>query len=96
MSKAALNMITETEAAEAWRSARVAMNTVDPGKMSAAPEFHAMTGGVMPIGWEDRAVLWPIAVGELEKTGEEGCRAVWARVLKHYGASRANLQQGLR
>ncbi len=55
MSKAALKMITETEAAEAWRSARVAMNTVDPGYMSAAPEFHAMTGGVMPIGWEDRA-----------------------------------------
>ncbi|TRX93066.1 hypothetical protein FHL15_005934 [Xylaria flabelliformis] len=98
MSKAALNMITETEAAEAWRTARVAMNTVDPGYMSAAPEIDAVHGGEMPIGWEDGAgrVLWPIAVGELEKTGEEGCHAVWGRFLKHYGASRANLQQGLR
>ncbi|KAI0417568.1 NAD(P)-binding protein [Xylaria grammica] len=55
MSKAALNMITETEAADAWRTARVAMNTVDPGYMSAAPEFHALNGGEMPIGWEDGA-----------------------------------------
>ncbi|KAI0191677.1 short-chain dehydrogenase [Xylaria flabelliformis] len=98
MSKAALNMITETEAAEAWKTARVAMNTVDPGYMSAAPELDAVHGGEMPIGWEDGAgrVLWPIAVGELEKTGEEGCHAVWGRFLKHYGASRVNLQQGLR
>ncbi|KAI1737247.1 NAD(P)-binding protein [Xylaria scruposa] len=98
MSKAALNMITETEAAGAWRTARVAMNTVDPGYMSAAPELDAVHGGEMPIGWEDGAgrVLWPIAVGELEKIGEEGCHAVWGRFLKHYGASRANLQQGLR
>ncbi|KAI1304536.1 hypothetical protein F5Y03DRAFT_395456 [Xylaria venustula] len=96
MSKAALNMITETEAAKTWKAARVAMNTVDPGYMSAAPEFHAQ-GRVMPIGWEDGAgrVLWPIAVGELEKSGEEGCRRVWGRFLKHYGASRVNLQQGL-
>ncbi|KAH8163318.1 hypothetical protein CIB48_g4918 [Xylaria polymorpha] len=95
MSKAALNMIAETEAAEAWRTARVAINTVDPGYMSAAPELD---GAEMPIGWEDGAgrVLWPIAVGELEKTGEEGCHTVWGRFLKHYGASRANLQQGLR
>ncbi|KAI0541052.1 NAD(P)-binding protein [Xylaria digitata] len=98
MSKAALNMITETEAADAWRTARVAMNTVDPGYMSAAPELHALKGGVMPIGWEDGAgrVLWPIAVGELEKIGEDGCHAVWGRFLKHYGASRVNLQQGCR
>ncbi|KAI0555532.1 NAD(P)-binding protein [Xylaria curta] len=98
MSKAALNMITETEAAEAWRTARVAMNTVDPGYMSAAPELDAVYGGEMPIGWEDGAgrVIWPIAVGELEKIGEDGCHAVWGRFLKHYGASRANLQQGLR
>ncbi|KAI0098544.1 NAD(P)-binding protein [Nemania sp. FL0031] len=98
MSKAALNMITETEAAEAWRMARVAMNTVDPGYMSAAPELEAVNGVEMPIGWEDGAgrVLWPIAVGELEKTGEVGCRAVWGRFLKHYGAARVNLQQGLR
>ncbi|KAI0428551.1 NAD(P)-binding protein [Xylaria sp. FL1042] len=98
MSKAALNMITETEAAAAWRFARVAMNTVDPGYMSASPEFHAIMGGVMPLGWEDGAgrVLWPIAVGELEKIDEEGCHAVWGRFLKHYGASRVNLQQGMR
>ncbi|KAI0516754.1 hypothetical protein F5B22DRAFT_646492 [Xylaria bambusicola] len=97
MSKAALNMIAETEAVEAWRTARVAMNTVDPGYMSASPEFDAVFAGVMPIGWEDGAgrVLWPIAVGELEKAGEEGCRAVWGRFLKHYGASRVNLQQGM-
>ncbi|KAI0457831.1 hypothetical protein F5B21DRAFT_501215 [Xylaria acuta] len=98
MSKAALSMITETEAAEAWRTVRVAMNMVDPGYMSAAPELDAIRGKEMPIGWEGGAsrVLWPIAVGELEKIGEEGCYAVWGRFLKHYGAARVNLQQGLR
>ncbi|KAH7066805.1 dehydrogenase [Paraphoma chrysanthemicola] len=82
MSKAALNMITETEAAVAWQKRRVAMNTVDPGYMSAAPEFENAGEGVRPIGWEDGAgrVLWPIAIGELEN------RAVWGRFLKHYGA----------
>ncbi|KAH7406776.1 oxidoreductase [Phaeosphaeria sp. MPI-PUGE-AT-0046c] len=82
MSKAALNMITETEAASAWRSRRVAMNTVDPGYMSAAPEYEDAFDGTRPIGWEDGAgrVLWPIAVGELEN------RAIWGRFLKHYGA----------
>ncbi|KAI1130268.1 NAD(P)-binding protein [Nemania abortiva] len=55
MSKAALNMITETEASEAWKTARVAINTVDPGYMSAAPELDAVHGGEMPIGWEDGA-----------------------------------------
>jgi NAD(P)-dependent dehydrogenase (short-subunit alcohol dehydrogenase family) len=66
MSKAALNMITETEAAGAWQSRRVAMNTVDPGYMSAAPEFENVYDGVRPVGWEDGAgrVLWPIAIGE--------------------------------
>ncbi|KAJ4392801.1 hypothetical protein N0V91_011251 [Didymella pomorum] len=39
MSKAALNMITETEAASAWQTRRIAMNMVDPGYMSAAPEY---------------------------------------------------------
>ncbi|KAI0203817.1 NAD(P)-binding protein [Astrocystis sublimbata] len=100
MSKAALNMITETEAAGAWRTGRIAMNTVDPGYMSTAPELESVTaqGGGLPIGWEDGAgrLLWPVAVGELEKVGEEGCRAVWGRFLKHYGASRANLQRGSR
>ncbi|ORY15981.1 hypothetical protein BCR34DRAFT_622577 [Clohesyomyces aquaticus] len=82
MSKAALNMITETEAAVAWKGRRVAMNTVDPGYMSAAPEFEDAWGGVRPIGWEDGAgrVLWSVAVGE-----QEGW-AVWGRFLKHYGA----------
>ncbi|KAL1625453.1 hypothetical protein SLS56_007346 [Neofusicoccum ribis] len=46
MSKAALNMLTETEAAAAWRSRRVAMNTVDPGYMSAAPEYEDAYGGI--------------------------------------------------
>lgn len=82
MSKAALNMITETEAASAWRERRVAMNTVDPGYMSAAPEYEEAFNGTRPIGWEDGAgrVLWAVAVGELEG------RAVWGRFLKHYGA----------
>ncbi|KAF2136507.1 uncharacterized protein K452DRAFT_292356 [Aplosporella prunicola CBS 121167] len=82
MSKAALNMITETEAASAWRKRRVAMTTVDPGYMSAAPEFEDMYDGKRPIGWEDGAarVLWPVAVGEREG------RAVWGRFLKHFGA----------
>ncbi|KAI0021646.1 NAD(P)-binding protein [Xylariomycetidae sp. FL0641] len=88
MSKAALNMITETEAAPAWRQHRVAMNTVDPGYMSAAPEFQEAHGGKRPLGWEDGAgrVLWPVAMGERERVGEEGCHAVWGRFLKHYGA----------
>lgn len=50
MSKAALNMITETEAAEAWKEYRVAMNTVDPGYMSATPEFEDAFDGERPIG----------------------------------------------
>jgi len=81
MSKAALNMITETEAATAWKTRQVAMNTVDPGYMSAAPEYEDVFGGVRPIGWEDGAgrVLWPVAVGEKGQ-------AVWGRFLKHYGA----------
>jgi NAD(P)-dependent dehydrogenase (short-subunit alcohol dehydrogenase family) len=81
MSKAALNMITETEAATAWKSQRVAMNTVDPGYMSAAPEYEDSFDGLRPIGWEDGAgrVLWPIAVGEIEG------KAIWGRFLKHYG-----------
>ncbi|KAF3003436.1 hypothetical protein E8E13_001856 [Curvularia kusanoi] len=82
MSKAALNMITETEAAGAWRERRVAMNTVDPGYMSAAPECEAGHGGKRPLGWGDGVgrVLWPVAVGEVEGN------AVWGRFLKHFGA----------
>jgi NAD(P)-dependent dehydrogenase (short-subunit alcohol dehydrogenase family) len=84
LTKAALNMLTETEAGPAWRSRRVAMNTVDPGYMSAAPEImeqwkeRGREG--CPIGWNDGVgrVLWPIAVGE---KGEP----VWGRFLKHFG-----------
>ncbi|KAF3030302.1 hypothetical protein E8E12_000356 [Didymella heteroderae] len=50
MSKAGLNMITETEAASAWQSRRVAMNTVDPGYMSAAPEYEGAFDGQRLIG----------------------------------------------
>jgi NAD(P)-dependent dehydrogenase (short-subunit alcohol dehydrogenase family) len=82
MSKAALNMLTETEAEPAWTTRRIAMNTVDPGYMSAAPECEDAYEGVRPIGWEDGAgrVLWPIAVAEI--SGE----VVRGRFLKHYGA----------
>jgi NAD(P)-dependent dehydrogenase (short-subunit alcohol dehydrogenase family) len=88
MSKAALNMITETEAATAWKSLRVAMNTLGPGYMSAAPEYEDSFDGLRPIGWDDGAgrVLWPIAVGELEG------QAIWGRFLKHYGA--VNVEPG--
>jgi len=86
MSKAALNMITEIEAASAWQRRRVAMNTVDPGYMSAAPEYESAFDGQRPINWEDGTgrVLWPVAVGELK--GE----AVYGRFLKHYGAVEVN------
>ena len=82
MSKAALNMLTETEAGSAWTNGRVAVNTVDPGYMSADPMFMGMVGRegeVCPIGWEDGAarVLWPIA------KGEQG-QVIRGRFLKHF------------
>ncbi|KAF5336514.1 hypothetical protein D9611_006569 [Ephemerocybe angulata] len=82
MSKAALNMLTETEAASAWKLHRVAVNSVDPGYMSADPMFMETLGRAgepCPIGWEDGAgrVLWPVAKGE---KGE----VVWGRFLKHF------------
>ncbi|TEB31816.1 NAD(P)-binding protein [Coprinellus micaceus] len=82
MSKAALNMLTETEAASAWQRKRVSINSVDPGYMSADPMFMDMlgrTGEPCPIGWEDGAgrVLWPIAKGE---KGE----VFWGRFFKHF------------
>ncbi|KAK3688825.1 hypothetical protein B0T22DRAFT_162461 [Podospora appendiculata] len=82
MAKAALNMITQTEAAAAWRERSVAMNTVDPGYLSAAPEMDGLYDGRRPLSWEDGAgrVLWSVAVGEVEG------RAVWGRFLRHYGA----------
>ncbi|KAM3065865.1 hypothetical protein ACMFMF_010794 [Clarireedia jacksonii] len=82
LTKAALNMLTETEAATAWRKRRVAMNSVDPGYLSAAPEVVARRwNDDCPIGWEDGAarVLWSIAVGE------SGKGAVWGRFLKDFG-----------
>ncbi|KAH9480271.1 hypothetical protein JR316_0006869 [Psilocybe cubensis] len=82
MSKAALNMITETEATTAWKNGRVAMNTVDPGYMSADPIYMEMVGRAgtpCPIGWEDGAGrdLWPVAKGE---KGE----IIRGRFLKHF------------
>ncbi|MCJ1458696.1 hypothetical protein MMC28_009070 [Mycoblastus sanguinarius] len=87
MSKAGLNMITEIEAATAWKSRRIAMNTVDPGYMSAAPEMRAR--GECPIGFDDGAgrVLWPVAVAE------RGDAPVWGRFLKHFG--RVDVDVGL-
>ncbi|KAG6989920.1 hypothetical protein G7Y79_00061g093070 [Physcia stellaris] len=79
MSKAALNSITQTEAATAWKKHKISINSVDPGFMSAAPEMRSVVGEC-PIGFEDGAgrVLWPVAMGE---KGE----AVWGRFLKHFG-----------
>lgn len=82
MSKAALNMLTETEASTAWKKCKVAVNSVDPGYMSADPvwqEIVGRKGEKCPIGWEDGAgrVLWPIAKGE---KGE----VIWGRFLKHF------------
>lgn len=97
MSKAGLNMITETEAERCWMERRVAMNTVDPGYMSAAPEIAASWGkgprSDCPIGWEDGAgrVLWPIAVSWGKDSREE---AVWGRFLKHFGAVEVNVGVG--
>ncbi|KAF6808027.1 hypothetical protein CSOJ01_07795 [Colletotrichum sojae] len=89
MSKAGLNMMTETEAATAWQQRKVAMNTVDPGYMSSAPEFEMAHGGERPIDWEDGAgrVLWPIAQ---HKRGSP----IWGRFLKHHGAVRINTRFG--
>ncbi|KAJ5467254.1 hypothetical protein N7475_005006 [Penicillium sp. IBT 31633x] len=88
MSKAAINMITETEAHAAWKNRRVAMNSVDPGFMSAAPECQRAEG--CPIGFEDGAarVLWPIAVGEIEG------RVISGRFLKHFQEGIALTQRG--
>lgn len=99
MSKAGLNMITETEASTAWQKYRVCMNTVDPGYMSAAPEFEEAYGGERPLSWEDGAgrVLWPIAMGEGNQgTDREKSRMgpLWGRFLKHYGAVRVDTRFG--
>lgn len=99
MSKAGLNMITETEASTAWKNYRVCMNTVDPGYMSAAPEWEDAYGGERPLSWEDGAgrVLWPIAMAEGIQGGdrEKGKMGpIWGRFLKHYGAVRVDTRLG--
>ncbi|KAJ3496150.1 hypothetical protein NLG97_g2871 [Lecanicillium saksenae] len=99
MSKAALNMITETEAENAWDVYGIAMNTVDPGYMSAAPEYADAFGGERPIGWSDGAgrVLWPIATGEAAaRNKRKGMYSdvVWGQFLKHYGAVRVEPRFG--
>lgn len=88
MSKAAINMITETEATAAWNTRRVAINSVDPGYMSAAPDCQPRDG--CPIGFEDGAarVLWPIVVGEREG------RVVSGRFLKHFEEGAAIIRRG--
>lgn len=88
MSKAAINMITETEASSAWATRRVAMNTVDPGYMSAAPECQRPEG--CPIGFEDGAarVLWPVVVAEREGRG------IWGRFLKHFEEGKPITRRG--
>ena len=95
MTKAALNMFTETEAKACWHDKRVAMNSVDPGYMSAAEGFGIRHGEEdLPIGWDDGAgrVLWPIAVGwgdgQVDSSGKKEAkvhsRAIWGKFLKHY------------
>lgn len=94
LTKAALNMLTETEAAPAWKERQVAINSVDPGYMSAAPEivekWRQQGREACPIGWEDGAgrVLWPIAVGE------SGDGPVWGRFLKHFGSVEVSVGLG--
>ncbi|PFH47660.1 hypothetical protein AMATHDRAFT_77100 [Amanita thiersii Skay4041] len=86
MSKAALNMLTETEASRAWREGRVAMNAVDPGFMSADPteKPRGRQGSRKwedtPLGWEDGVarVLWVVAKCENENV------AIWGKFLKHF------------
>ncbi|KAF8644251.1 hypothetical protein AX16_008606 [Volvariella volvacea WC 439] len=95
MSKAALNMLTETEASRAWRQWRIAINSVDPGYMSADPQWMKMVMTKKgksgdgdedtmpcPIGWEDGAgrVLWVVAKGENENV------SIWGRFLKHFAS----------
>lgn len=70
ITKAALNILTETEASPAWRLRRVAVSSVDPGHMSAAPKIEEKWKKEgreqCPIRWEDGAgrVLWPMTVGK--------------------------------
>lgn len=90
MAKAGLNMITETEATPLWKERRIAMNTIDPGYMSAVPDRTSRGG--CPLGFDDGAgrVLWPVAVAETKEVGRE---VVWGRFLKHFG--RETMEVGL-
>ena len=107
MTKAGLNMITETQAASLWAQHRIAMNTVDPGYMSAAPEVRAKRGEEQkpPIGFEDGAarVLWTVAVAEGKKENQNqnqnrrlggGGGPIWGRFLKHFGAMEVDVGLG--
>ncbi|KAF8327989.1 dehydrogenase [Amanita rubescens] len=83
MSKAALNMLTETEARQAWKEGHVAMNTVDPGYMSADPEWMRMVGREgeeTPLSWEDGVgrIMWVVAKGEADNV------PIWGKFLKHF------------
>lgn len=94
MSKAALNMLTETEAGPAWAKWRVAINTVDPGYMSADPVYMAHLASKRagkdrkirekvqespPIGWEDGAGRVLWPIAK----GEKG-EIIRGRFLKHF------------
>ena len=103
MTKAGLNMITETQAASLWAQHRIAMNTVDPGYMSAAPEIRVKKSYRQekpPIGFEDGAarVLWTVAVAEGrnqdKSKGFLGGEAIWGRFLKHFGAMEVDVGLG--
>ena len=108
MTKAGLNMITETEAASLWTKHRIAMNTVDPGYMSAAPEVQVRANKQQqkpPIGFDDGAarVLWTVAIaegngkgkgGEVGNKRQEQLGPVWGRFLKHFGAREVDVGLG--
>ncbi|KAH6653241.1 hypothetical protein BKA67DRAFT_647182 [Truncatella angustata] len=91
ISKAGLNVITETEAHAAWQQRDVAINTLDSEYMSASPKFEHAHGGERPIGWEDGAcrVLWPVAVGQ-----DADMDPVWGRFLKRHGACGVDVRWG--
>lgn len=89
MTKAAMNMITETDSRDMWEQKRIAMNTVDPGFMSAAPECQPQDG--CPIGFDDGAarVLWPIA-----RSKQDDGMVIRGQSLKHFGEAVATVRRG--
>ena len=93
MTKAGLNMITETEAGEAWHSYHIAMNSVDPGFMSAAPEMRRV-GESQPLQFEDGAarVLWTVAIAEGQADRKIG--PIFKCFLKHFGSQVVNVGLG--